>query len=155
MCVKDTRELGLYPGHDPDTRSSALRLVRLRSFSLSSWVGVGLSVSPRCSSSLLSQSSPRRPCPRSRRLSLPIAPTSTSRVPNPLAWGSSLPASAAHEVLTTSSMSLFPTSVANVFSSPMSADAIGRSGSRSRRDGRFSRTEAATTCPRTKAWQPM
>ena len=32
---------------------------------------------------------------------------------------------------------------------------MGRSGSRSRRDGRFPRAEAATTRPRTRAWQPI
>ena len=88
------------------------------------------------------------PCP-------PPAPASTKRVPIPLPWGSSFAARAAHELPTASSIWVFLASVATIFSSSMSADARGRSGSRSRRDGRFPRAEAAMTRPRTRAWQPI
>ena len=59
------------------------------------------------------------------------------------------------EIPTASSIWLLSTSVAKVFSSSRSADAMDRSGIRVRRDERFPRAEAAVTSPRAKAWQPM
>ena len=74
--------------------------------------------------------SPPRPSP-------PPAPASTSRVHIPLLSGFSSTARAAHELPTAPSIWLLLGSGATVFSSSMSADAMGRSGSFSRRDGRF------------------
>ena len=85
----------------------------------------------------------------------PLTPVLTCRVPIPLPWGSSSAARAAHELPTASFIWLLLALVATVFSSSMRADAMGYSGSRSRRDGRFPQREAATTRPRTRAWQPI
>ena len=90
--------------------------------------------------------SPPRPSP-------PPAPASTSRVPTPLLSGFSSTARAAYELPTAPSIWLLLASGVTVFSSSMSADAMGRSGSFSRRGGRFLWAEAATTRPRTRVWQ--
>ena len=93
--------------------------------------------------------------PSPPRPSTPPAPASTSRVPIPLLSAFSSTATAAHELPTVPSIWLLLASGATVFSSSMSADAMGRSGSFSRRDGRFPWAEAATTRPRTRVWHAI
>ena len=121
---------GTTPTHTPPTP----RLAWLSSISQSGWIVLAVQHPP----------SPPRPTPAS---------ASTSRVPISLPWGSSSAARAAHELSTASYFWLLLASVATVLSSSISTDAMGCSGSRSRRNGRFPRAEVATTRPRTRAWQ--
>ena len=88
------------------------------------------------------------------RPGLPSAPTLTSKVYVPISLRSSSAARAIYVVPTAYSSWLLLT-VAAVFSPSKSADAIGRSGSRLRRDGRSPLVETATTRPSTKACQLM
>lgn len=111
------------------------------------WIAVGCSVFTVVLHLPLLPAFPLCPFPRSRRPSPPFAPNSTRRVSIPLICGSSPTASAAHEAPATFCFDHCGQRLQLV----KSTDDIARSGSRSRKDSRYSRVEAATTCPSTKA----
>ena len=155
-CKSFDRTRGTIPMHPPPIP----RLVWLSSFSLPGRVAKLSSHCSRCSAH-----PPPHPFLSSPPLTLPPLPpaplllllTLRSAESLPLSLEGSLPSPGLptncylHPIF---DFCLLAT-VTTVFSSSRSACAMGRSGSCLRRGGRFPRAEAATTIPRTRAWQPM
>ena len=143
---------GTTPTHPPPIS----RLVWLSLFSISDWVASESSHCFRCSRALLPRSplSPPPPPP------LPFPPPPSASFSRFDQW-SPYPCSSrllfhhqgcsrtAHCML----YLLLLATVVTVFNSSRSAEAMGRSGSRSRRDVKFPRAGTVTTRPKNKAWQ--